>query len=352
MRCAGSHPAPFSECYSPAVTIPGVGHMRRREFIALLGVAAAAWPLATRAQQAGKLYRVGFLWDSPAVWPDALEGFRRGLRDLGWIEGQNVAIEYRWAEGRFDRLPALADDLVRRKVDVIVAPTSIYAGAAKRATSSIPIVFASHADPIGTGHVASLAHPGGNITGLSLMMTETNVKGLELLKEAVPALARVAVIWDPATPSHTPGIKAIEAAGPALGLLLQSIAIRNATEFESAFSAMIRERADGVLVLSTPLYMGAARPLADLAIKHKLPSMFGPREHADAGGLLSYSPDRTDLYRRAATYVDKILKGAKPSDLPVQQPTRFDLVINLKTAKTIGLDIPPTIIARADKVIE
>jgi putative ABC transport system substrate-binding protein len=324
--------------------------MKRREFITLLGGAAVAWPLAARA--AGKLYRIGFLWDTPAVWPDALEGFRRGLRDLGWIEGQNIAIEYRWAEGRFDRLAALAEDLVKLKVDVIVAPTSIYAEAARRATSSIPIVFASHADPIGTGHVASLARPGGNVTGLSLMMTETNVKGLELLKEVVPQLTRVAVIWDPATPSHTPGIKAIETAAPSVALQLQSLPVRTVEDLESAFEAMIRERAQAFLVLSTPLYMGAARPFADLAIKHKLPSMFGPREHAEAGGLLSYSPDRNDVYRRAATYVDKILKGAKPSDLPVQQPTRFDLVINLKTARAIGLDIAPTLLVRADKVIE
>ncbi len=326
--------------------------IKRGAFRALFLLAFLAAPLAAGGQQAGKVYRVGFLWDSPAVWPHALEGFRQGLRDLGWVEGKNIVVEYRWAEGRFDRLPVLAEELVRLKVDVIVAPTSIYAAAAKRATSTIPIVFASHADPIGSGHVASLARPGGNITGLSLMMTETNVKGLELLKETVPGLSRVAVIWDPATPSHGPGLRAVEAASPVLGLRAQSVAVRSATEFDSAFSAIVRERAGGVLVLSTPLFMGGARRLAELALKHKLPTMFGPREHVEAGGLMSYSPDRADLYRRAATYVDKILKGAKPADLPVQQPMRFELVINMKTAKALGITFPPTILVRAEQVIQ
>ncbi len=233
-----------------------------------------------------------------------------------------------------------------------MAPSSIYTAAAKRATSTIPIIFMSHADPLGTGHVASLAHPGGNATGLSLMMTETNVKGLELLKEAVPTLARVAVIFDPATPSHGPGLKAAEAAGPKLGFGIQPVPVRSATEYESAFSAILRERADGVLVLSTPLFIAGAKPLAKLALAHKLPSLFGPRQHVEAGGLMSYSPDRADLWRRCAIYVDKILKGAKPADLPVQQPTKFELVINLKTAKAIGLTIPEAFLLRADQVIE
>ncbi|HYS92516.1 MAG TPA: ABC transporter substrate-binding protein [Candidatus Acidoferrales bacterium] len=311
-----------------------------------------ALPLPAGAQQAGKVYRVGFLWDSPAVWPHALEGFRQGLRDLGWVEGQNIVVEYRWAEGRFDRLPGLAEELVRLKVDVIVAPTSIYTGAAKRATSTIPIVFASHADPIGSGHVANLARPGANITGLTIIMSETMAKSLELLKAAVPGLARVAVLWDPATPSHGPGVKAVEATSQALGLRLQTLAVRSATEFDNTFAAISRERGGGVLVLSTPLFMGGARRLAELAMTYKLPTMFGPREHAEAGGLLSYGPDRADLYRRAATYVDKILKGAKPGDLPVQQATKFELVINLKTAKALGLTIPPSLLGRADEVIQ
>jgi len=324
----------------------------RRAVLAIVASGLLAVPLGARAQQAGKIYRVGFLWDSPAVWPHALEGFRRGLRDLGWVEGKNIAIEYRWAEGRFERLDGLAEELVRLKVDVIVAPTSIYAGAAKRATSTIPIVFASHADPIGSGHVASLARPGGNLTGVTIIMSETAAKSLELLKEAVPGLSRVAVIWDPATPSHGPALNAVEVMGRALGLRLQPLAVRSAAEFDSAFTAIGHERAGGVLVLSTPLFMGGARRLAELAVRHRLPSMFGPREHAESGGLLSYGPDRTELYLQAAVYVDKILRGARPADLPVEQATKLELVINLKTAKAIGLTIPPAVLLRAAQLIE
>ena len=228
-------------------------------FVLALALDLVGAPIAADAQPAGKVYRIGFLWDNPAVWPESIEGFRRGLRDLGWVEGQNIVVEHRWAEGRFDRLPGLAEELVRLKVDVIVAPTSIYAGAAKRATSTIPIVFASHADPIGSGHVTSLARPGGNLTGISLMMTETNAKLPELLKEAVPGLSRVAVLWDPATPSHQPGLNAVEVMGRALGLRVQAVAVRSATEFDNAFAAIIRERAGGVLVLSTPLFIAGAR---------------------------------------------------------------------------------------------
>jgi ABC-type uncharacterized transport system substrate-binding protein len=325
--------------------------MDRRTFIASTVGAGLCAPLAAGTQEAGKVYRVGFLWDSPAVFPDAIEAFRQGLRDLGYVEGRTIAIEYRWAEGKPERIRELAEELVRLKVDVIMAPSSIYTGAAKRATSSIPIIFMSHADPLSSGHVASLARPGGNVTGLSIMMTETNVKGLELLKEAVPDLSRMAVIFDPATPSHGPGLKAVEAAGPSLGLRIQSLPVRSATEYDGAFSAMVRERADAVLVLSTPLFIAGAKRLAELALTHKLPSLFGPKHHVEAGGLMSYSPDRADLYRRGAIYVDKILKGAKPADLPVEQPTKFELVVNLKTARAIGLTIPQSFLLRADQVI-
>jgi putative tryptophan/tyrosine transport system substrate-binding protein len=324
---------------------------RRAVLVAMAGGLLAV-PLAVPAQQAGRVYRIGFLWDSPAVWPHALESFRRGLREMGWVEGRNVTVEYRWAEGRFDRLNDLAEELVRLKVDVIVAPTSIYAEAAKRATSTIPIVFASHADPIRSGHVASLARPGGNLTGVTIIMSETSAKSLELLKETVPGLSRVAVVWDPATPSHTPALRAVEVMGRALGLQLQPLAVRSATEFDGAFTAMGQERAGGVLVLSTPLFISGARRLAELATKHRLPSMFGPREHAEAGGLLSYGPDRADLYLRAASYVDKILRGARPADLPVEQATKLELVINLKTAKAIGLTIPASVLLRAAETIE
>ena len=326
--------------------------IERRAFLGTIAGGLLTAPLAAEAQQAGKVYRVGFLWDSPAAFLDAIEAFRQGLRDLGYVEGRNLTIEYRWAEGKPERMRQLAEELVGLKVDVIIAPSSIYTGAAKRATSTIPIIFMSHADPIGSGHVASLARPGGNITGLSLMMTETNVKGLELLKEAVPGLARVAVVWDPATPSHGPGLKAVEVAGPALGLRIHPVAVRSATEFDSAFSAIVREHADGVLVLSTPLYIAGANRLAELALTHKLPSLFGPKHHVAAGGLMSYSPDRADLWRRGAVFVDKILKGARPADLPVQQPTKFELVINLKTAKALGLTIPQSLLQRADEVIQ
>jgi putative ABC transport system substrate-binding protein len=286
------------------------------------------------------------------VWPHARAGFRAALREHGWIDGQNVVIEFRWAEGHFDRLPVLADELVRLNCDVIVAPTSIYVAAARRATSTIPIVFASHADPIGSGHVASLARPGGNATGLTVMMTETMAKSLEVLKEAIPSLTRVAAIWDPATPSHRPGMQAMETTAKALGVQLHSLPVAGPEEYESAFAAIVRERASAVIVLSTPLFMAGARPLAELALKHRLPAMFGPREHAEAGGLMSYGPDRADLYRRAAGYVDKILRGAKPGDLPVQQATKPELVVNLKTARQLGLRIPQLVLLRATDIIE
>jgi putative ABC transport system substrate-binding protein len=326
--------------------------MQRRTMLSMLGLALLGTRSLAEAQQTGKPHRIGFLWDTPQVWPHALEAFRQGLRELGWIEGQNIVIEYRWAEGQFDRLPGLVGDLVRLKVDLIVAPTSIYTGAAKRVTSTIPLVFASHADPVNSGHVVSLARPGGNATGLTIIMSETMAKSLELLKEALPGLSRVAVIWDPGTPSHTPALKAVETAGRSLGLRLQALGVRRVAEFDEAFSMAARERAGAVLVLSTPLFMGGAKQLAELGLARKLPTIFGPREHVEAGGLMSYSPDRADLYRRAAGYVDKILKGANPAELPVQQATKFELVVNLKTAKALGLTFPPAVLVRANQIIE
>jgi putative ABC transport system substrate-binding protein len=326
--------------------------LRRRRFITGLGSVAAVWPLVGRAQQVPKIYRVGFLWETPKTFPDALEAFRRELHRLGYIEGRNLTIEFRWAEGNLDHMRKLAEELVRLQVDVIVAPSSVYTGAAKQATSTIPIIFLSHADPLRTGHVASLARPGGNVTGFSLMMTETNVKSLELLKEALPNVSRVAVLYEPATPSHGPGLKAALEAGPKLGLHIQAVAAPSAADFETAFATMSREGAQAVLALSTPLFINGALQLAELSLRHKLPSFYGPKQHVHAGGLMSYSPDRSDLWRRGASYVDKVLKGAKPADLAVQQPTRFELVINLKTAKVLGLTLPPTLLARADEVIE
>jgi putative ABC transport system substrate-binding protein len=325
--------------------------MRRRDFITGIAGSAAVWPLAVRAQSS-KFHRIGLLWDGPDVFPDAIAAFQQAMRELGYVEGQNIAIEYRWAHGKPDRIHEMAAELVRLKVEIILTPSSIYTGIARQATSIIPIVFFSHADPLGTGHVASLSHPGGNVTGLSLMMTETNVKGLELFKEAVPSLSRVAVMFDPATPSHGPGLKAVQAAGPKLKLHIQAMPVRRADEYDGAFAAMAQERADGLLVLSTPLYIAGAKPIADLALTHKLPSFYGPRHHVTAGGLMSYSPDRADLWRRGAIFVDKILKGAKPAELPVEQPTKFELVVNLKTAKVLGIKISEGLLLRADEVIE
>jgi putative ABC transport system substrate-binding protein len=328
-----------------------VAAMKRFTGLALVVVLLAA-ALAVGAQPAGKTYRIGFLWDSPQVFPEAIEAFRRGLRDLGYVEGRNLVIEYRWAEGKPERMRELAEELVRMKVDIIMAPSSVYTGAAKRATSTIPIVFMSHADPLRSGHVANLARPGGNVTGLSIMMTETNIKSLELLKEIIPGLSRVAVVWDPATPSHAPGLKAIERAAPSLELRIQSAPVRGAADYEEAFSAMVRDGADAVLVLSTPMFIADAKRLAQLALTHKLPSLFGPKDHVAAGGLMSYSPDRRDLYRRGALFVDKILRGVDPAGIPVEQPTKFELVINLKTAQTLGLVISPAMLSRADQVIQ
>src|SRR5215470_355189 len=271
--------------------------MRRREFITLLG-GVAAIPFAAHAQQAGKIHRVGLLWDGPDVFADEIEAFRQGLRDLGYVEDRNLVIEYRWGKGKPDRMQALAEELVRLKVDVIVAPSSIYTEAAKQATSTIPIIFMSHAEPIGSGHVVSLARPGGNITGLASMMPETILKVLQLLAEAIPGLSRVAVIWDPATPSHGPGRNAAEVAGAALNLQLQTLGVRAASEYDGAFAAISRNHAEAVLVLPTPLYLAGASRLAQLAIAHKLPSMFTSKEFAEAGGLLTYGPDRVDLFRR------------------------------------------------------
>jgi putative tryptophan/tyrosine transport system substrate-binding protein len=323
----------------------------RRGFLQALVGTQLLVLLDAAAQRTAKVHRIGFLWDTPNVWPHALEGFRQGLRDLGWIDGKNIIVEYRWLEGHFERLPAMAEELVRLKADVIVAPTSIYTEAARRATTSIPIVFASHADPVGSGHVANLAQPGTNATGLTIVMSATMPKSLELLKSAIPHLLRVAVLWDPATPSHKPGLAAVHAAGRTLGLQVQALEVTDASQFERAFDAISRERAEGALVLSTPLFIGSAKQLADLGLRHRIATMFGSREHVDAGGLLSYSPDRADLYRRAAAYVDKILKGADPAKLPVQQATKFELAINLKTAAAIGLKIPKSLLVRADHIV-
>jgi putative tryptophan/tyrosine transport system substrate-binding protein len=325
----------------------------RRRFLLTSVAGALAVPLAAEAQSA-RVYRIGILGESGSdpsearVW----QAFRLGLHELGWIEGQNIRIESRWAEGDFTRLPELAADLVRLKVDLIVTRGSIYVEAVRKATSAIPIVFVMHADPVGTGHVASLARPGGHITGLALMQTEIYRKEFEILISAVPAAKRIAVLWNPDTPSHIPGVKALEASARTLQVQLQTVVARNKADFETAFSTMARAQAQALLVLAFGPYIAERQRIAELALQHRLPTMFNVRDHAEAGGLMSYGTDFNDLSRRGAVYVDKILKGAKPADLPVQQPTKFELVINLKTAKALGLTIPPSLLARADQVID
>jgi putative ABC transport system substrate-binding protein len=326
----------------------------RRVFVGSLTGGLLAAPLAAEAQQAGKVYRVGILTDKASDPAEARlwQAFRLGLRELGWIEGGNILIEFRGAEGNYARLPELAADLVRLKVDLIVARASTFVQPAKAATSSIPIVFLIHADPVGTGHVASLARPGGNITGLAVLMTDLAPKGLELLISAVPVAKRIAVLWSPDTPSHTPALKAVEEAARTLRVQLQPVGVRTAAELEGAFAAMARARAQAVLVLAGPIFFAERQRVAELAIKHRLPTMSTLKEVMEAGGLMSYGPNFEDLFRRGAIYVDKILKGSKPADLPVEQAAKFELVINLKTAKALGLTIPPSLLQRADQVIQ
>jgi putative ABC transport system substrate-binding protein len=327
--------------------------MKRREFITLLGGAVAAWPLAARAQQAARVARIGFLGLAPAsIFATRVDALRIGLRDLGYTENKNIIIEFKWAQ-TVDELPNLAAEFVRMNVDIIFAPVSTFVAPARLATSTIPIVFASHADPVGLGHVASLARPGGNITGLSMLLTELSAKELEILKEAVPQGFRFAVIWNPTTPSHIPALQSVQGAAKALGIELHEVPIRTIEDSDRAFDTMTRAQVAGFLVLASPTaYSERGARLAELALQHRLPSMFGFEENAKAGGLMSYSADILDLYRRSAAYIDKILKGVNPSELPVEQASKYKLVINLKTAKALGLEVPPTLLARADEVIE
>ncbi len=325
-----------------------------RRFALLLGLATVLAPLSTDAQQAGKVPRIGYLSaSSPSGGPRLLEAFRKGLRELGWVEGQNIVIDYRYAEGRFDRLPDLAAELVRLKVDIIVAVPTPAAAAAKNATGTIPIVMVSVGDPVGIGLIASLARPGGNVTGLSYSVDQKIFgKGLELLKETVPKIRHVAILWNPANPAHPLAIREVNVAARSLGLQLQLLEARGPNEFDGAFAAMAKERVGALLVVADSMFILHRTRLADLAARSRLPAMYGVRESAEAGGLMSYGPSSSDLWRRAATYVDKILNGAKPADLPVEQPTKFELVINLKTAKALGLTIPQSMFIRADEVIE
>ena len=326
--------------------------MKRRGFITLLGGAAAAWPLAARAQQGERVRRIGYLGFGPAsAWSTRVEALRAGLRDLGWVEGKNIVIEFRWAD-RVDELPALAAELVRQPVDVIFANASTQVEAARQATQTIPIVFSNHADPVGIGHVASLARPGGNVTGLSMLLTDLAVKELEILTEAVPQAKLIGVVWNPTTPSHAPALRAIEDASEKLRVRLLLLPVPSANDFDGAFAAMVQEHADAFLVVPSPLSTSYRSALAELALKHRLPAMYGHRDYVEAGGLMSYGADIDDLNWRTALYIDKILKGAKPADLPVEQASKYQLAINLKIAKALGLEIQPTLLALADEVIE
>ena len=328
--------------------------MNRRAFIRTLAGSLLAAPLGAAAQQAGKVYRIGYLsGGSSTTAPHLIEAFRQGLSELGWVERQNIVIDYRFAEGRLDRLPDLAAELVRLKVDVIVAAPTPPAVAAKNATATIPIVMISANDPVGQGLIASLARPGGNVTGSSYSVSqEIYGKQLGLLTELVPKLRRVAVLSNPAAPSLAPAIGDVKIAARSLGVQLQFLEARGPNEFDGAFAEMAKEHAGAILVLTDPVFSLHRTRLADLAAKSRLPAAYTNRLPVEAGGLMSYGPSFPDLWRRAAAYVDKILRGAKPADLPVQQPTKFELVINLKTAKALGLTIPPSLLGRADEVIQ
>jgi len=328
----------------------------RREFIGTLAGGLLAAPLAAEAQQATKVARIGYLGNSPTGFPHLREAFLQGLHDLGYVEGRNVVIEYRYAEGKLERLPALAAELVALKVDVIfVGGGTLTALAAKQATRTLPIVFADAADPVTSGLVTSLARPGGNVTGLYALAAELVGKRLELLKQAVPEVSRVAVLWHPgAVPEHTEKdmLKGAEVAARALGVRLQFVEARGPADFDRAFSDMTRARAGALTMLPSTMFVNERRRLVDLAAKNRLPTVLAARVWVDDGGLMSYGPSIADLFRRAATYVDRILKGARPGDLPVEQPTKFELVINLKTAKALGLTIPQSVLVRADEVIQ
>ena len=331
--------------------------MDRRTFIGSLAGGLLAAPLAAEAQQAGKVARIGYLVTGSleSLEPARVDALRQGLREHGYVEGQNILIEYRAADGRVERLPALAAELARLKVDVIVAVATPGGRAAQQATTTIPIVVVGMGDPVRDGLVASLARPGGNVTGSTFLGPELVPKRLELFKEALPSISRIAVLWHPgAFGERTMGdmLKETEATSRTLGMLLQLAEVRGFGDLDRAFSAMSKERADALFVLPSTMLFNERRRIVALAAKHRLPSMFNAREFVELGGLMGYGTNIPDLNRRAAIYVDRILKGSKPGDLPVEQPTKFELVINLKTAKTLGLTIPPSLLQRADQVIE
>jgi ABC-type uncharacterized transport system substrate-binding protein len=326
--------------------------MKRREFISLLG-AVSAWPLAARAQQVGKVPRVGFMGNSTAALEANLVGpFRDSLRELGYQEGRNIVIEYRWAEGNYERFPALVAELLAMPVDVIVTAGTPATLAVKKATSTVPLVMIAVGDPVGTGIVPILARPGGNITGLSSIAPDLEGKRLELLREVIPKLSHVALFVNPLNPFHAASMRQAFAAAQALGIKLQALEVRTSEELDGAFAAIVREKPDALLILADRVFLHNRKRMMDFATEHRLPSVNAYREVVEAGGLMSYGPSYEDMHRRAADYVDKILKGAKPGDLPVEQPTKFTLILNLKSAKALDVEVPPMLVGRADEVIE
>jgi putative ABC transport system substrate-binding protein len=324
--------------------------MKRRQFITLLGGAVAAWPLAARAQQPGKLPTIGFLGAEAAAWSAYITAFAERLRALGWIEGRTIAIEYRWSEGRPERVAEIAAEFVRLKVDVIVTNGPAVA-TLKQATSVIPIVFAVALDPVGGGLVASLAQPGGNVTGQSTQQSDLAGKRVELLRDVVPRLRRLAIILNVGYPSAVLEMGEVQAAARALGIEVDTLEIRRAEDIAPAFAAL-KGQADALYIVVDALVVANLARINILAVGARLPTMFNTRAYVKAGGLMSYGPNLSDLFRRAADMVDKILRGAKPADIPVEQPTKFDLIINLTTAKALGLEIPPSLLAIADEVME
>ena len=326
--------------------------MRRREFITLVG-GAAAWPLASHAQRLEKIPRIGYLSPRSSAGLSTDRAFLEGIHQLGYVEGKNVYIEYRFAGGKLEQLPKLAAELVRLDVDVIVAVVTQASLAAKAATTTIPVIILGVSDPVGSGLVKSLARPEANVTGTASMTAEVTGKSLELLREFMPKLSRVAVLWNPANAVFQGQmLKVTKHAGAVLGLQLRAVGARGPHELDRAFEAIAKENVGAMLVLADPTLVGQRARIIGFAAKHRLPAVYGTKIEAEAGGLMSYGPDIAGQFRRAAIYVDRILKGAKPADLPIEQPTKFELVINRKTAKTLGLSIPPGLLIRADKVIE
>jgi putative ABC transport system substrate-binding protein len=327
----------------------------RRRLVLAVTAGALAAPLASFAQQPAKIARIGFLYPaSPeGVGAVRLQWFRDALRELGYVEGKNLQLEVRWGEGKLDRLPALAAELVQLKVDVIVAASSPAVLAASQATRTIPIVMPTSSDPVGDGLVASLARPGGNITGLSQMAPELGEKRIQLLKEMFPKVSHaMAVLWNPDYVGMRARFEQARVAAPAVGLTVRSVEVRDARELDVAFEAIIREHPEALLLLVDPLTLSQRARIVEFAAEQRLPAIYETRDFVDVGGLISYGPNVPDLFRRAATYVDKILRGAKPADLPIEQPTKFELVINMRAAKALGIKFPESILLRADKVIE